>query len=110
MSLFSNLMLLWKNRKTIKAASGVVSSIKEAQMKPGIKSSEFWGKTVIQVLTILSTLKPEIGVKPEEGILIVTGLEAIYGLYRSLVKIFAKKTTEPPTGSPPLLPPNPPVQ
>lgn len=59
-------------------------------MKPGYKTTEFWGKVLVQILTIASSLKPEAGIDPGMGLVIVGGVEALYILGRSLLKAFNK--------------------
>jgi hypothetical protein len=89
MSLFGNLKAAWKNRKAIKAVSKAVDEIKEARVKDGYKTSEFWGKTLVQLIVVLNTLKGS-DVNPELALVLVAGVEAAYAIGRSLVKVFKK--------------------
>lgn len=91
MGWIKNIKLAWKHRKTIKAASKAADKIRRSAMKDGIKTTEFWGKTLVQILTVVVSLKPETGLDPEMGVAIVAGIEAIYNLVRGVVKAFAKK-------------------
>lgn len=88
MKLIENLKLLWKNRKVVKQAAEVIKGV--SKVKPGQRTTEFWGKTVCQVLTILATLKPELEINPETGLAIVAGLEGLYTIARSIIKAYSK--------------------
>lgn len=59
--------------------------------KPGYKTTEFWGKTALQVLTVVSAIKPEANIDPSLALTVIAGLEAIYNLGRAIVKAFTKK-------------------
>ena len=53
-------------------------------VKPGWKTSEFWGKIIVQVLSVVAALS---GVIPEEYALIaVAVLEGVYNIIRGIVK------------------------
>ena len=61
-------------------------------MKKGIKTSEFWGKTLLQVLTLAFGLMGESPPLDEQTALtIVAGLEAIYTVARAITKTFQKE-------------------
>jgi hypothetical protein len=55
--------------------------------KPGVKTTEFWGKTLLQLVIILNMLFGlGIEMSAEQAMVIVGGLEGIYALVRGLVK------------------------
>ena len=55
--------------------------------KPGKKSTEFWGKTILQlVLVINAMLDLGIAVTPAESMQIAAALEAVYTLARGYAK------------------------
>ena len=57
-------------------------------MKPGHKTTEFWGKTVLQFMLVLAVLFPGMGFEMEEqtAMVIAAGLEALYNTIRGVVK------------------------
>lgn len=61
-------------------------------VKPGARSSEFIGKTVLQGLLVLNQVggQPAVPITPEATALIVGALEGLYGLYRTVVKTFSR--------------------
>lgn len=60
-------------------------------MKDGIATTEFWGKVVIQVLTVLAAVKPDAGIDPQQALIAISGLEALYHVGRIVIKAFAHK-------------------
>lgn len=69
--------------KYIKLATKEVKTMEG--VKVGWKTTEFWGKSLIQLITLYNTL---IGghIDPQLGLTIVAALEGVYGGGRSLVK------------------------
>lgn len=63
-------------------------------MKPGIKTTEFWGKLVIQVTVALNAIFDlGIDITDEIAMAIIGGLEAIYNIVRGIVKTPPKTVT-----------------
>ena len=94
MGILANMKLLWSNRDKIKVVSKEVDQIKEAYVKSGWKTSEFW-MTVLTVLTTLSeTFKGNID--PKWGAIISGVLTLGYAIVRGLTKSSASTamTTE----------------
>ena len=61
----------------------------EGSVKPGYKTTEFWGKLVLQAIVVLNMFAPEGSgreISPETGAAIVAGLEGLYGVIRAWVK------------------------
>lgn len=56
-------------------------------MKPGIKSTEFWGKSAAQVLVVVAALAG-VEIEPAVALAAVAGLEAVYTIGRTIVKAF----------------------
>ena len=56
-------------------------------VKPGIRSTEFWGKTILQMVLVLNALFG-LGIEMDSAtaLQIAVGLEAVYGLARSIAK------------------------
>lgn len=73
-----NLITAWKVRKAIKKVGGIKG------MKSGWKTSEFWGKAVVQVLAVVGALKGVID--PEMATLVAGIVEGLYAIGRSIVK------------------------
>lgn len=91
MGLIANLKLLWTNREKIKTASHEVDSIKEAYVKSGFKSTEFY-LTLLSVATTLSeTFKGNID--PKWGAIISASLTLGYAVVRGLTKAAASAST-----------------
>lgn len=53
-------------------------------VKPAWKTTEFWGKTILQVIVILSGIQGV--VSPKWATLIAATLEILYGIQRALIK------------------------
>jgi tRNA C32,U32 (ribose-2'-O)-methylase TrmJ len=87
MGLLGNLKTVWRNRKAIKAASQALDQIKEAQVKDGLKTTEFWLTAVGTVGTLLSSLN---------GVLDTAVQVCLYTVLRSLVKTSGQPPQEPP--------------
>jgi hypothetical protein len=55
-----------------------------AEVKAGVKTSEFWGTTLVQLLTfgatIFGTLQPAIGIP------VIAAIQGIYNIARGLAK------------------------
>lgn len=60
-----------------------------APAKPGLETTEFWGKTIIQILTaglaILGQLSPELAAS------VIGALEAVYAISRTVIKSLQEK-------------------
>lgn len=84
MSLIKNLGLIWKNRKIITTASNSFDTIKEAQMKSGWKTSEFWMTAVGQLMTLAGALNGVLD--PKTAAIISASLTGVYGVLRTLAK------------------------
>lgn len=73
----------------IKAIFAVRKMIKEATkmdgIKTGWKTTEFWGKTIIQVVVIFNALSSR-DIPIETATVVVAGLESVYVAGRSVVK------------------------
>lgn len=73
----------------IKALFAVQKLIKEATImegtKPGYKTTEFWGKTIIQLVVIFNALSAK-DIPVESATAIIATLEGIYIGGRSLAK------------------------
>jgi hypothetical protein len=87
-------MKLLKNIKVFWSLLGIFKSIKEGifmengDAKAGIKTTEFWGKIVAQVISLVGALKGWIS--PDLAILIVAIMEAFYAIARSIAKYRGK--------------------
>lgn len=58
-------------------------------MKPGFRTSEFWGKTLFQITIIAAGfIGEEPPIDEATALTIAAGLEGIYTLGRSVVKFF----------------------
>ncbi len=77
--------------------------IETSKPKPGIKTTEFWGKTLLQLTIILNQIfKLGIELDNQTAMTIVGGLEAIYHVVRGVTKAGPKtinvtNTTLPPS-------------
>lgn len=58
------------------------------EVKPGVQTSEFYGKILVQILTLVAMFIPDAHIDPLQGLAIVAALEGIYALGRSIVKAF----------------------
>lgn len=87
MGLLANLKAVWKNRAALKAASNAVDGVKEAYVKTGYKTSEFWLAVLSNVATVIPALA---GVIPaEKAAMILAVVNGIYGIVRGLTKATA---------------------
>lgn len=84
MSLIQKIKLFWEARKLAKAATTEVKTMEG--IKPGWKSTEFWGKTVMQVIVLLN-MYTGFKMDPKLGLEIVSAIEVAYTTWRSLIKI-----------------------
>lgn len=57
--------------------------------KPGYKTTEFWGKVLIQAVVVINAFKGS-DIDPEAAMKAVLAIEAVYVFGRSLVKAFSK--------------------
>lgn len=86
MNLIEKVKALWENRKVLAPLGDAAMEIKASAVKDGWKTTEFWGKTLVQVLTVLAIFKPELKVDPAMGLQAVGLVETFYHLFRALVK------------------------
>ena len=66
-----------------------------SEVKTGTQTTEFWGKTVAQVLTLVAMFLPGAHIDPQVGFTIVGALEIAYNLGRSIVKAFSERAKAP---------------
>lgn len=90
MNLFQKIGLALKARKILKEAEREVKTMDG--IKPGWKTTEFWGKTVVQGVVIYNTFATN-DIKPELALQMVGAIEGLYHGLRALVKI-AKELKE----------------
>jgi len=68
-------------------------------MRPGVQTSEFRGKTIVQALVLGALLLQQFGldvaITEETALVIVAGLEAAYSVGRSLLKAFGVRDAVP---------------
>ena len=64
--------------------------IVDGESKPGWKTTEFWGKVVVQIIILVNSMQGA-DVDPQMAVAAIAGVEAVYALSRSLVKAFSKK-------------------
>ena len=72
----------------------------EGEIKPGYKTTEFWGKSLVQIIAVGSTILQLTGnqtITPEQqqvavttGLAVIAGIEIVYNGARSLVKFIAE--------------------
>lgn len=58
-------------------------------MKPGQKTTEFWGKVIVQVVLLVNLFLPaahQLPIDDALAIKIIAGLEMVYGFVRGIVK------------------------
>lgn len=58
-------------------------------MKPGVQTTEFWGKLIVQLVTVANIFLPEghrLEVSDAQSMAIVGGMETFYMVCRSFVK------------------------
>jgi hypothetical protein len=87
MGLLANLKMIWKNRAALKAASNAADGVKEAYVKSGWKTTEFW----LAVLSNIATVVPALGglIPPEKAATILAVVNGLYGIVRALTKAAA---------------------
>ena len=87
MGLIANLKTIWKNRAAIKTASNAVDGVKEAYVKSGWKTTEFW----LAVLSNIATVIPALGglIPPEKAATILAVVNGLYGIVRAITKASA---------------------
>lgn len=61
------------------------------ETKPGWKSTEFWGKALVQGIVLWNSFKEDSQINPELGLTIIAFIEGVYGASRSVVKGMSKK-------------------
>jgi hypothetical protein len=76
--LFKKISLAWKTRNAVK-------KIKEAYMKEGIKSSEFWISAVTWISVLLVAAMGLLD--PKTATAILAGIAVVYTIARTIVKI-----------------------
>lgn len=83
MGFFAEVKALWEARKVVKAA--VKEGTVDGQVKPGWMTTEFWTKNIVQLVVLYNAFEKK-NVDPQMAVGIVTGLEGIYTLGRTVVK------------------------
>lgn len=93
MGLLANLKLVWRNRTALKAASKAADGVKEAYVKTGWKTTEFW----LAVLSNVATVVPALGglIPPEKAATLLAVVNGLYGIVRALTKASALPATPP---------------
>lgn len=93
MGLIANLKTAWKNRAALRAASKAADGVKEAYVKSGWKTTEFW----LAVLSNVATVVPALGglIPPEKAATILAIVNGLYGIVRALTKATAPIATPP---------------
>ena len=84
MGLFAKIGAAWKARKILKNATKEVKTMDG--VKPGWQTTEFWGKTVVQVIVLYNTFCKG-NLDPQMGAQIVGAIEGLYHALRAVVKI-----------------------
>lgn len=93
MRIVSNLMLLWKNRKALKAVSDATNQVRGGYMKSGIRSTEFWIVVLTSASTLLEAFK---GTLDPKWSAVITGAIAVgYSLTRAITKAAASVSQTP---------------
>jgi len=77
MNIIQKIKLLLKVKKS-------AGNVKEAYMKSGVKTTEFWMTVVSNLVTIIGALGGNI--EPEKAAILLAVLNGIYSVLRSLVK------------------------
>lgn len=93
MSLGSNLILLWKNRKALKIASSEITRVTGGYMKSGIYSTEFWITILTSASTVMEAFKGNLD--PKWSAVITAGIAVGYSLARALTKAASISQTTP---------------
>jgi hypothetical protein len=81
MTLIQKLKAFFALRRIAKEAT----KMDETTLKPGWKTTEFWGKTIIQLIVVFNALSAK-DIPLETATAIVASLEGIYIAGRSVVK------------------------
>lgn len=92
MGLIANLKEIWKHREAIKIASKSVDGIKEAYVKSGWKTSEFWLVVLSNIAAIVPALNGVIPADKAATLLVI--VNSVYAIVRALTKA---GTLPPPT-------------
>ena len=87
MGVLANLKVLWKNRTALRAASKAADGVKEAYVKSGWKTTEFWLVVLSNIATVIPALSGVI--PPEKAATILAVVNGIYGIVRALTKASA---------------------
>ena len=87
MGLIANLKTVWKNRAALKAASKAADGVKEAYVKSGWKTSEFY----LVVLSNIASIIPALAglITPEKAATLLVVVNSIYAVVRALTKASA---------------------
>jgi hypothetical protein len=89
MSFFAKLKLFFKLRSIASSATKEVTTMDGP--KPGYLTTEFWGKTLVQLFVLLNTfVLKDRPLDPQIGVTLVASLEALYNVVRMIVKAFHK--------------------
>ena len=84
-------MILWDKIKALFAIKKAFGNIKEAQVKTGWKTTEFWMTVATNVITVIGALK---GVIPDDkAALVIAIANAVYSVARALTKAAAVTVT-----------------
>lgn len=88
MGFFAKLLSLFQAKNLLAQATSTVTV--DGQPKPGIATSEFWSKNVIQLVLLYNALfaKGEHQLDPQVAAALVLALEAAYLAVRQLLKAF----------------------
>ena len=79
MGIIAKIKALFAVRKVIKEATKMEGT------KPGWQTTEFWGKTILQIIVFYNAVSSK-DIPVETATVIIAGLEAIYISGRSVVK------------------------
>lgn len=55
-------------------------------MKPGIKTTEFWGKVVLQIILLVNMIADAVVISDELAISIIASIEGLYMVWRQWSK------------------------
>jgi hypothetical protein len=84
MNIFKKIGLALKARKILNQATREVKTMDG--VKPGWQTTEFWGKTVVQMIVLYNTFF-ENKLDPQVGAQIVGAIEGLYHALRAVIKI-----------------------
>lgn len=84
MNIFQKISLLFKVKGIVEDGIKEIQTMDTASGKSGWKTTEFYGKIVLQLVTLWSAVKGF--VPPQYAITIGASLEALYGIYRTVAK------------------------